>query len=142
MKYSAKSQSQLFLTFLCLISGIFSWLVSGTIWISAIAFLFCFLLAFVKYTLIVNKHIISYTIHLFDLRIYSKEVSSSGVEEVLFKRVSWKTKLAIIKIHKGIPIRVALFKPENVYNHLIVFCEENEIPYKKTKDYKIIENRG
>ncbi|MER1956926.1 MAG: diguanylate cyclase [Solibacillus sp.] len=144
MKYSAKSQRQLilFYAFLCLISGFFSWLVSVTIWISAIAFIFCFFMAFVKYSLIVNKHIISYTILLFGLRIYSKEVAPAGIEEILFKRISWKTKMAIIKTRKGIPIRVALFKPENVYDNLIVFCEENEVPYKKTKDYKIIENMG
>lgn len=144
MKYNASSQRHLnlFMAFLCVISGFFCWLVSATIWISAIAFSICFFMAFVKYTLIINKHSISYTIHLFGLRIYSKEVAPAGIEEILFKRVSWKTKLAIIKTHKSIPIRVALFKPENVYDNLIVFCEENEVPYKKTKDYKIIENMG
>lgn len=47
--------------------------------------------------------------------------------------------MAAIKVHKGSLIRVTLFKPEKVYDDLIVFCEENAIHYDKTKDYKIIE---
>lgn len=60
----------------------------------------------------------------------------------MFKRIGWKSKLAAIQVHKGLPIRVALFKPENVHDDLIGFCEENAVHYEKTKDYQIIEKMG
>ena len=39
----------------------------------------------------------------------------------------WNAKLAVIKVRKGLSIRVGYFKPNDVYEDLIVFCEENEI---------------
>lgn len=66
----------------------------------------------------------------------------TNIKNIIFKRIGWKSKLAAIKVDKGISIRVALFKPESVYDDLIVFCEENAVAYHKTKDYTIIEKMG
>jgi len=139
MKYNATSQRHILLPMasLGLIIGI-----SSVKWLALTIFTICFSLAFLKYTLLVNKHIISYAIQLFGVTIYSKEIVPSDIKKIIFKRIGWKSKLAAIKVHKGLPIRVALFKPERVYDDLMVFCEENEIHYDKTKDYKIIEKMG
>lgn len=139
MKYNATSQRHIILpmVFLGLIMGI-----SSVKWLALTIFTICFLLAFLKYTLLVNKHSISYAIQLFGVTIYNKEIVPSDIKKIIFKRIGWKSKLAAIKVHKGLPIRVALFKPERVYDDLMVFCEENEIHYDKTKDYKIIEKMG
>ena len=144
MKYGATSQRQVILpmAFLWLIVSISNWDISSVKWISLTIFTICFLLAFLKYTLIINKHTIVYAIQLFGVAIYNKEIVLSDIKKIIFKRIGWKTKLAAIKVHKGLPIRVALFKPEKVYDDLIVFCEENAINYDKTKDYKIIEKMG
>ena len=139
MKYNATSQRHIILpmAFLGLIMGI-----SSVKWLALTIFTICFPLAFLKYTLLVNKHNISYAIQLFGVTIYSKEIVPSEIKKIIFKRIGWKSKLAAIKVHKGLPIRVALFKPERVYDDLMVFCEENEIHYDKTKDYQIIEKMG
>lgn len=141
MKYSATSQRQLILlmAFLGLIVSISNWHISSVKWLSLTVFIMCFLMAFLKYTLLINKHTISYAIQLFGLTIYNKKIGPSDIKKIIFKRVGWKSKLAAIQVHKGLPIRVALFKPGNVYDDLIVFCEENAIHYDKTEDYKIIE---
>ena len=141
MKYSATSQRQLILlrALLVLIVSISNWHISSVKWLSITIFVIIFLMAFLKYTLLVNKHTISYAIQLFGLTIYNKKIGPSDIKKIIFKRIGWKSKLAAIKVHKGLPIRVALFRPENVYDDLIVFCEENGVYYDKTKDYKIIE---
>ena len=144
MKYSAISQCQVILAmaFLGSAGSISSWHISTIKWISCTVFIMVFLIAFLKYTLILNKQEIFYTIQLFGLTIYRKEIVPTEIKEIIFKRTGWKSKLAVIKVHKGVPIRVALFKPEKVYDDLIIFCEENAVNYDITKDYKIIEKMG
>lgn len=141
MKYSATSQRKLllFMAFLGLVLSFLSWNISNVKWVSLTLVAGCFLLAFITYTLEIKKHQVSYVIQLFGLTIYRKEVVSTHIKKMIFKRIGWNSKLAIIKVHKGIPIRVALFKPETVYDDLIRFCEENAVPYHKTKDYTILE---
>ena len=67
MKYGATSQRQviLLMAFLWLIVSISNWDISSVKWISLTIFTICFLLAFLKYTLIINKHTIVYAIQLF-----------------------------------------------------------------------------
>lgn len=144
MKYSATTQRELilFMAFLGLIVSIPQWDISNVKWVSLTIFIMLFLMAFIKYTLLVKKHKISYAVQLFGLTIYRKETVPPNIKKILFKRIGWKSKLAAIKVHKGIPIRVAYFKPDDVYEDLIVFCEENAVPYHKTKDYTIIEKMG
>lgn len=144
MKYSATSQRKLhlFIAFLSLYLSILTWNISSIKWNCLMLVTVNVFLAFVKYTLIINKHAIVYSIQLFGIRIYKKEVMSTNIKKIIFKRIGWKSKLAAIKVHTGIPIRVALFKPVTVYDDLIMFCEENSVPYHKTKDYTIVEKMG
>ncbi|MCH7321622.1 hypothetical protein LZ480_06910 [Solibacillus sp. MA9] len=144
MKYSATSQRQLILSMaiLFLAVSIPIWHIPSVKWVSLTVIVFCILNAFLTYQVALNKHTIRYTIQLFGLTIYSKEIVPSNIKKIIFKRIGWKSKLAAIKVHKGIPIRVAYFKPDDVYEDLIVFCEENAVPYHKTKDYTIIEKMG
>ncbi|MEK4699695.1 hypothetical protein MKX47_08845 [Solibacillus sp. FSL R7-0668] len=144
MKYSATSQRILilFMAFLGLLLSFLSWDISNVKWVSLTTFTFLFLMAFLKYTLLIKKNKISYAVQLFGLTIYRKEIVPTNIKNIIFKRIGWKSKLAAIKVDKGISIRVALFKPESVYDDLIVFCEENAVAYHKTKDYTIIEKMG
>lgn len=144
MKYSATSQrkSLLFMAFLSLFSSFLTWDISNIKWVYLTTFPFFFILAFLKYTLLIKKHKISYAVQLFGLTIYRKEIVSTNIKKIIFKRTDWKSKSATIKVHTGIPIRLALFKPGTVYDDLIMFCEENAVPYYKTKDYMIVEKMG
>lgn len=94
---------------------------------------------FIKYSFSIEGDKVTYTIFFLRYSIYQKKVGPSHIKKVFFKRVNWKTKLAVIKLHKGISIRISLFKPDSVFNELMTFCEKNDIPYEKTRDYKILE---
>ena len=141
MIYNATSQRQI-LIYMALLSVLLITLSRDyTIgkWIALISFTMCFLLIFIKYTFTLHNQTLSYTIQLFGLPIFSKKLVPSDVKKIIFKRISWSSKPATIKLYKGFSIRVSSFKPESVYEDLITFCEENAINYEKTKDYKIIE---
>lgn len=144
MKYDRTTSRQLILSlaFLGLVVSISSWHIPSVKWVSLTVFVFCVCNAFVTYQVVINKHTIRYTIKLFGLKIYNKKIVHKEVIKITFKRMGWNAKLAVIKVRKGLSIRVGYFKPNDVYKDLIVFCEENEIQYEKTKDYKIIEKMG
>ena len=144
MKYDRTTSRQLILSlaFLGLVVRISSWHIPSVKWVSLTVFVFCVCNAFVTYQVVINKHTIRYTIKLFGLKIYNKKIIHTDVIKVAFKRMGWNAKLAVIKVRKGLSIRVGYFKPNDVYKGLIVFCEENEIQSEKTKDYKIIEKMG
>ena len=144
MKYSRTTSRKLILSlsFLVLAVNIASWHTPSVKWVSLAVFVFGVCNAFITYHVVINKHTIRYTIKLFGLKIYNKNIIHTDVIKITFKRMGWNAKLAVIKVRKGLPIRVGYFKTNDVYKDLIVFCEENEIQYKKTNDYKIIENMG
>lgn len=144
MKYDRTTSRQLILSlaFLGLAVSISSWHIPSVKWVSLTVFVFCICNAFVTYQVVINKHTIRYTIKLFGLKIYNKKIIHTDVIKITFKRMGWNAKLAVIKVRKGLSIRVGYFKPNDVYKGLIVFCEENEIQSEKTKDYKIIEKMG
>ena len=93
----------------------------------------------INYSFIIKDNQVIYTIFFLSYPIYEKQVTSSHIKKVVFKRVSWKTKLAVIQLHKGFSVRISLFKPGSVFHDLIAFCETHHIPYEKTRDYTILE---
>ena len=93
----------------------------------------------INYSFSIEEDKVIYTTFLARFPIYKKKVAPSHIKKVVFKRVNWQTKLAVIKLHKGIPIRITLFKPDSVFNDLLTFCEKHTIQYEKTRDYKILE---
>ena len=96
----------------------------------------------INYSFSIEEDKVIYTTFLARFPIYKKKVAPSQIKKVVFKRVNWKTKLAVIKLHTGIPIRITLFKPDSVFNDLLTFCEKHTIQYEKTRDYKILEKLG
>lgn len=141
MTYNATSQRQILISMallsilLCTLNGD----ISIVKWGSFFSFILCIILASITYTLTLHKQALHYTIRLFGIPIFRKEIIPSDIQMILFKRTGWISKLGIIKLHKGLSIRVSLFKPEKIYDDLIIFCEENTIYYEKTKDYTLIE---
>ena len=144
MKYDRTTSRQLILSlaFLGLAVSISNWHISSVKWVSLTVFVFCVCNAFVTYQLVINKHTIRYTIKLFGLKFYNKKIIHTDVIKITFKRMGWNAKLAVIKIRKGLSIRVGYFKPNDVYKDLIVFCEENEIQYEKTKRKRPLSRQG
>ena len=139
MKYNSTSQRHLLIVaVLYLILYIVTWEDLISRWMYLAFFTIFFIIAFIKCTIVITDTI-TYTILLFKITIYKKEITSSHIKSIIFKRTGWISKLAVIKLYKGLSIRVPQFKPENVYDDLVKFCEDNTIHYEKTKDYKIIE---
>ena len=141
IEYKANIQREviipfIFLTLLLLIQG---WEYIGHRIFCLFMLVFHLIALCIKYSFSIEEDKVIYTTFLARFPIYKKKVAPSQIKKVVFKRVNWKTKLAVIKLHKGIPIRITLFKPDSVFNELITFCEKHTIQYEKTRDYKILE---
>lgn len=85
-----------------------------------------------------NDHLV-YEILLFNKPILNKRINPEEIKYLKFIRVGWAKKAAIIKMNKGINIRLALLEPPKAYDHLIEFAETHEVAIVKTKDYLILE---
>ncbi|KPH74529.1 MULTISPECIES: hypothetical protein [Bacillaceae] len=85
-----------------------------------------------------TDHLI-YEILLFNKPIIQKEIYPDQVNQLKLIRVGWAKKSAIIKVKKGINIRLSVLEPQEAYEHLIGFAEKHDIMIFKTKDYLILE---
>ncbi|MFJ7735082.1 diguanylate cyclase [Lysinibacillus sp. NPDC097287] len=101
--------------------------------------LICVLMFFVKYEFQINEQTLLYRIQLFTFAIYVKQANAKDVQMIHFKRVSWNTRIAIVKLYKGWNMRIALFSPDAVFEELERYAERNNIAINKTKDYKILK---
>ena len=126
----------IFFTLLLLILG-WEYIGFRTTYLFVLAFQF--LALFINHSCSIEEDRVIYTTFFARFPIYKKKVSPSQIKKVVFKRVNWQTKLAVIKLHKGISIRISLFKPDSVFNDLLTFCEKHTIHYEKTRDYNILE---
>ncbi|MFJ7950667.1 diguanylate cyclase [Lysinibacillus sp. NPDC096418] len=99
----------------------------------------CMLMYFLKYEFDINEQTLLYRIQLFTFTIYEKQVNAQDVRMIHFKRISWYTRIAIVKLNKGWNLRISLFRPDTVLEELERYAERNNISISKTKDYKILE---
>lgn len=96
-------------------------------------------LASIKYKFKIHDDHFVYQILLFNKPIIKKGVFPDQINQIKFIRVGWSKKAAIIKVNKGINIRLAVLEPPKAYEHLIEFAEKQDITILKTKDYLILE---
>ena len=141
MKYQAKIQTNLlFIQIILLVTVLMSeW---ENVWIrtfTIIVLLCTTCLFFNTYSLIIDDDYLTYTVSLLNISIYQKKIVPSNIKKIIFRRVGWKTKLAVIKLEKGLSIRVSLFTPMTIYKDLLDFCNKNNVEVEKTKDYLILE---
>lgn len=85
-----------------------------------------------------DKHLV-YQILLFNKSVNKKEIYPYQINQLKFIRVGWAKKGAIIKLNKGMNVRLASLTPQEAYEHLIEFAEKHDITIFKTKDYLILE---
>ncbi|MGP4108569.1 diguanylate cyclase [Virgibacillus sp. L01] len=134
MTYKAKTQY---------VSGTILFLMALTFIAFNIYYLFflllIFLLNFMSSQLTIDDEKITYKTYIFAVPIYKKEVAPVRITELKLKRVSWAKKCAVIKVIKGLNIRVINFHPETIYQDLIRYAKDNDVKVIKTKDYKILE---
>ena len=102
------------------------------------AILCSFLSLFLRYEFQIDKDTLTYRTYILWFKVYAKTVKPLDIKRIVFKRLSWKTKLAVVQVEKGWNMRIALFNPPNVLKELETFAHEYEIDIKKTSDYKIL----
>ena len=96
-------------------------------------------LLFISFKFSIHNDQLVYEILLFKKPIVIKRIYPEEIKYLKFIRVGWAKKAAIIKMKKGINIRLALLEPPKAYDHLIEFAETHEVAIVKSKDYLILE---
>lgn len=112
-----------------------------SIWLFLIVLLIGIGLSSFRFKFTVYTEHLTYQILLFNKSIMKKEIYPDQVNELKFIRVGWAKKAAIIKMKKGLNIRLSVLKPQDAYDHLIEFAEKQDISISKTRDYQILERR-
>ncbi|MQR87571.1 diguanylate cyclase, partial [Bacillus megaterium] len=83
-----------------------------------LAILCSFLSLFLRYEFQIDKDTLTYRTYILWFKVYAKTVKPMDIKRIVFKRLSWKTKLAVVKVESGWNIRIALFNPPNVFKEL------------------------
>ena len=104
--------------------------------------LFIITLFFLKYTFTIYDGHLTYETYLMTICIYKRVIYPSQMKIVEFKRYGWATQGALIRIRKGLNLRLALFSPNEIFNELLTFANKHDIPTSKTKDYQLLERRN
>ncbi|MFP7733418.1 diguanylate cyclase [Priestia aryabhattai] len=100
----------------------------------------CSLLSlFIRYEFKIDKNTLTYKTYILRFKVYEKAVKPMDIQRIVFKRVSWKTELAIVRVENGWNMRISLFNPPNVFKELETFAGEFNIRVQKTSDYKLLE---
>ena len=142
MMYTAESSPTVLLTI------IIAWLVSMTIdwqidlvYLVAISIYFILLIitVFIQYTVSIENNEIRLVAHIFGLNLYRKNVPVSKMKKILFKRMGWAKKSAVIILHTDSRFRFPYHSPNEAFDALEKFAIKNNIEYDKTRDYVIVE---
>lgn len=104
------------------------------LFVSALIVLALFIEARVK----VRNGNISYRVELWGLPLYYKTVYAEEIKRIEFKRSNWSSKVAVVRVKKGIDLRFALFG-NGLFGDLSQFAIQNNLELRKSKDYQTIE---
>ena len=138
MIYEAKTQTLLMQSLLALgLVGIIS--TKSITGLDVILIIGILVLLCLHYKFEINEKSLSYQIFLLSIPLYKKEIVPEQITEINFIRVDWTKKGAIVRIKKGINIRVIHFNPDSVCKDLEHFANENNVSVNKARDYKILE---
>ncbi|MFF2753041.1 hypothetical protein ACFVR1_04685 [Psychrobacillus sp. NPDC058041] len=108
-------------------------------YISILLSIFCFVGLFTTYEFEIKEDELNYKTLLFVFTVFQKKLYSADIYHVTFKRVGWATKGAIIRLHRGINIRIIQFNHKDVMSQLETFSLNNNVPVIKSKDYLVLE---
>ncbi|UOO39958.1 diguanylate cyclase [Priestia megaterium] len=103
--------------------------------LNLLAILCLFLSLFLRYEFQIDRDTLTYRIYILWFKVYAKTVKPRDIKKIVFKRLSWKSKLAVVKVENGWNMRIALFNPPNVFKELETFAHEYDVDIQKTADY-------
>lgn len=141
MTYSAKTQKSVQLLFLIFaVWSMFTNRDHPTLYYLLILFsIFILATFFVNYEFKIGEGSLTYRILIFKFTVYKKIVNYEQIDSIKFKRTDFGEKCAIVKHNRGLNFRIFKFYPDKIYDDLIDFADEFNIPISKTKDYLILE---
>lgn len=96
-------------------------------------------LFFINYQVKLDKDTLQYTVNFHKIQIIKRDITPSQISEIVFKRYGWGKKGAVIKVAGKLNIRIVDFHPQEIYDKLIEFANNNHLKMHKTKDYQILE---
>ncbi|UOQ48746.1 hypothetical protein MUN88_00870 [Gracilibacillus caseinilyticus] len=82
-----------------------------------------------------------YQVFLFKKSFIKREIYPDQVKQLEFIRAGWAKKAAILYVHTGRNIRLAVLEPSEAYEHLMEFAEGHDISIAKTDEYLILEKK-
>jgi hypothetical protein len=93
----------------------------------------------VEFKFEINEGFLTYQILFFNLNLYKKVVHHHQIKSMKFKRIGWAKKCVMIKNEKGFSFKISNFNPNTIYNDLVDFANEYDIPISNSKDYLILD---
>ncbi|GAE26640.1 hypothetical protein JCM9140_2724 [Halalkalibacter wakoensis JCM 9140] len=80
---------------------------------------------------------------LFNVPIWKKEIYPDQIKQLKFNEVWYGFKrAAVIKLNKGMNIRLSILEQREGYDHLLEFARKHNLEVYKTKDYLWLEERN
>ena len=100
-----------------------------------------FLLAafFIHYEFIMENDCLSYQIKFWKMPIYKKVIYPEQIIQLKFTTVGWATKGVIIRLKKGLNIRIFGFNPDEVLKDILNYGKEKNISITKSKYYLVLK---
>lgn len=139
--YDVRSHRQSIFTivFIVILWSVLADYFGKTLYLFLSILLLTIILASFRFKFTIHPDRLLYQIILFNRSIIKKEIYPNEIKLVKFMRVGWAEKAAVIKVNKGINIRLAVLEPQKAYDHLIEYAEIHNITMVKSKDYLILE---
>ncbi|MED4057885.1 diguanylate cyclase [Priestia megaterium] len=141
MLFKATAQKTIMFTLLLLYASLFIQAIQYKVlaFLLLFAILCSFLSLFLRYEFQIDKDALTYRTYILWFKVYAKTVKPMDIKRIVFKRLSWKAKLAVVQVENGWNMRIALFNPPNVFRELERFAHEYDVDIQKTSDYKILD---
>ncbi|KMJ59556.1 hypothetical protein AB685_01365 [Bacillus sp. LL01] len=131
MTYSAKYPTAVhsFILSLMLVQGIYQFLHGnyGRGFVQITIGLLIVFSYFIRYQVTLKKTAILYNILFLRSVIFSREIITSDIRKIVFKRSGRSSRCAYIYTNKLLPIRLVNFRPEEMYEKLLLFGKRNLI---------------
>ncbi|MCM3151431.1 diguanylate cyclase [Priestia megaterium] len=141
MLFKATAQKTIMFALLLLYASLFIQAIQYKVlaFLLLFAILCSFLSLFLRYEFQIDKDALTYRTYILWFKVYAKTVKPMDIKRIVFKRLSWKAKLAVVQVENGWNMRIALFNPPNVFRELERFAHEYDVDIQKTSDYKILD---
>ncbi|WP_279620720.1 diguanylate cyclase [Priestia megaterium] len=141
MVFKATAQKTIMFALLLLYASLFIQAIQYKVlaFLLLLAILCSFLSLFLRYEFQIDKDALTYRTYILWFKVYAKTVKPMDIKRIVFKRLSWKAKLAVVQVENGWNMRIALFNPPNVFRELERFAHEYDVDIQKTSDYKILD---